>query len=227
MTDEKTRILIADDQELFALGLRVVIETSAPSMEVVGVARNGRVALEMVESMHPDIVLMDVRMPEMDGVEATRILRERYPDLRILILTTFDDDEYVQRSLRYGAVGYLLKDRPADEIVAAIRMLQKGILQIDPAVSSKILAYSDAGGEGGVEPAPPLDTLTNRECDVLAEMVETMRITQIAENLCIAEQTVRNHISNIYSKLGIHDRLELVKHIRSIRRFLALRVTRE
>jgi DNA-binding NarL/FixJ family response regulator len=217
---ETTRILIVDDQELFAVGLKVVIESSPYQLQVVAVAQTGRKAVELVEREHPDIVLMDVRMPEMDGVEATKLIHEKHPDVKILILTTFDDDEYVRDSLEYGAIGYLMKDRPADELVEAIRAVGRGILQIDHAVSEKLLHSAPEPGSRSAEVEARLEYLTQREAQVLGCMVRARRIVEIADELGIAEQTVRNHISNIYGKLDIHDRLELVKYIQSIKRYL-------
>ena len=217
---EATRILIADDQELFALGLKVVIEASPYGFEVVGVARTGRESVSLVKKLRPDIILMDVRMPEMDGVEATRIIHEEYPEIKILILTTFDDDEYVRDSLEYGAIGYLMKDRPADELVEAIRAVERGILQIDRAVSENLLHSRTETDTRSAEVKARLEWLTEREAEVLDCMVRALRIVEISDELDIAEQTVRNHISNIYSKLDIHDRLELVKYIQPIKRFL-------
>lgn len=219
--DRKTRIVIADDQELFALGLQVVIESGASELEVTGIARDGLEAVAMVKKYRPDIVLMDVRMPRMDGVEATRVIHAEFPDVKILILTTFDDDEYVQQSLRFGAIGYLLKDRPANELVDSVRALGKGILQIDPAVSHKVLSFSDDAGDDHGDFDHDIETLTSREREVLAEMMKARRIVQISRELGIADQTVRNHISNIYSKLRIHDRLELVRHVHRIRGYLS------
>lgn len=136
---ETLRILIADDQRLFADGLRVVIESRFCSFKVVGIAEDGREAVRMVDELRPDIVLMDVRMPELDGVQATKLIRRKHPDARILILTTFSDDEYVTQSLENGAVGYLLKNRSADDVVEAIHALSTaGILQIDPGVSKHL-----------------------------------------------------------------------------------------
>ena len=132
-------VLIADDQQLFADGLKVVIESRAPQFKVIGIAGSGKQAVSMAAELRPDVVLMDVRMPEMDGVAATRIIHDKYPDIKILILTTFDDDEYVEFSLQNGAIGYLLKNRPAEELIDSIKALAKGIIQIDPAVSRKIL----------------------------------------------------------------------------------------
>jgi DNA-binding NarL/FixJ family response regulator len=218
---EKIRILIVDDQELFALGLKVVIESSSDRLQVVGVAQTGAEALSMVESTNPEIVLMDVRMPEMDGVDATRLIHDQHPEVRILILTTFDDDDYVHDSMKHGAIGYLLKDRPAEEILDCIFAVHRGILQIDPAVSDRLLNYHESTDPRTEEIEARLEWLTRRERDVLSCMMMARRIVEIASALGIAEQTVRNHIANIYSKLDIHDRLELIKYIRPIRRFLS------
>ena len=218
---DPTRVLIADDQELFAVGLKVVIESSPHNLAVVGIAKTGSEAVSLVERLQPDIVLMDVRMPGMDGVQATRAIHERYPGIRILILTTFDDDEYVRDSLEYGAIGYLLKERPADELVDAIRAVDRDIVQIDRAVSGKLVRPNIELDSRSSEVSTSLQFLTDRETDVLSLMVKAKRIVEIADQLGIAEQTVRNHISNIYGKLDIHDRLELVKYIQPIRDFLS------
>ncbi len=217
----RIRILIADDQVLFAEGLRVVIESRAPELEVVAIAENGRDACAMVARYRPDVVLLDVRMPVMDGVEATRIIHERHPEVRILILTTFDEDEYVTESMKNGAVGYLLKNRRPEELIDSIRALNKGILQIDSAVSERLLGTAREGGAGADEVVANLRTLTVREREILKNLVDAKRLVQIARELSIAEQTVRNHVSNIYSKLNIHNRVEIVRYISQIRHFLA------
>ena len=219
MTSE-IRILIADDQRLFADSLRVVIESCEPRFDVVGIADNGKQAVSMVREHKPDIVLMDVRMPEMDGVEATRIIHERYPEVKILILTTFSDDEYVKNSIGYGAVGYLLKNRPAEELIESIRALGRGIMQIDQAVSEKFLQFEKKQLTDHSEFMVRLHTLSPRECEILGLMVQAKRIVAMAEDLDIAVQTVRNHISNIYFKLQIHDRIEILNFIEPIRKFL-------
>ena len=217
---DRIGILIVDDQRLFADGLRVVIESRAPQFEVVGAAYNGVQAISMVREYRPDIVLMDVRMPEMDGVEATRIIHQKYPEIKILILTTFSDDEYVKHSLQNGAVGYLLKNRPAEELVNSIRAVGSGIMQIDPAVSASIIQTGQDRHAAHAEFTARLHTLSRREREVLSLMVQAKRIAAISADLDIAEQTVRNHISNIYFKLSIHDRLEIVNYIEPIRAFL-------
>lgn len=218
--NDKIRILIADDQQLFADGLKVVIESRAPDFEVVGIANNGQIALSMVKKLQPDVILMDVRMPVMDGVVATRLIHEQYSEIKILILTTFDDDEYVKESLHNGAIGYLLKNRPAEELIASIKALAKGIIQIDPAVSTKILDAVHSNHNSSDDFNKRLLGLTEREREILDLLVQAKRIITIAGELHIAEQTVRNHISNIYFKLNIHDRLEIINYINQIKYFL-------
>lgn len=218
--NEVVRVMIADDQQLFAEGLRVVIESRAPRFKVVGIARNGKEAVSMSRELKPDVILMDVRMPEMDGVVATRIIHEKSPDIKILILTTFDDDEYVKFSLRNGAIGYLLKNRPAEELVESIKALARGIIQIDPAVSARFFDSGKSNDSNSDDFSRRLNSLTHRERDILDQLVQAKRIVNIAHELDIAEQTVRNHISSIYFKLDIHDRLEIINYVNQIRYFL-------
>lgn len=211
-------VLIADDQQLFADGLKVVIESRAPQFKVIGIAGSGKQAVSMAAELRPDVVLMDVRMPEMDGVAATRIIHDKYPDIKILILTTFDDDEYVEFSLQNGAIGYLLKSRPAEELIDSIKALAKGIIQIDPAVSRKI--FHAGRNRNSEDFNQRLSWLTKREREILSFLVQAKRIVSIADDLSIAEQTVRNHISNIYFKLNIHDRMEIINYVNQIKYFL-------
>ncbi len=212
--------MIADDQRLFAEGLRTVIESRAPELQIVGIAENGREACALVDRHEPDVALLDVRMPVMDGVEATRIIHAKHPAVKILILTTFDDDEYVTYSLQNGAEGYLLKSRRPAELIAAIRALTQGIVQIDSAVSGRLLAGSRDEPANAAAFDGDLRTLTQREREILRGLVNARSIVEIAQQLGIAEQTVRNHTSNIYSKLHIHNRVEVVRHIGQIRYFL-------
>lgn len=216
----KTKILIADDQRLFAEGLKFVIESRAKDLDVIDMAGNGKEAVAKTENRRPDIVLMDVRMPVMDGVEATRLIHERFPAVKILILTTFDDDEYVKFSIQNGATGYILKNRPPAELINAIRAVRDGILQIDPAVSGKLFGFSRHAEDDASEIVQRLRTLTTREREVLGLLVKAERVDVIAEKLAIAEQTVRNHVNSIYSKLDIHTRIEIVRYIEPIRAFL-------
>ena len=218
--NKKLRILIVDDQRLFADGLKVVLESQAKQLEVIGIAENGSAAVSMVRRTRPDIVLMDVRMPVMNGVEATRVIHTSYPEIKILMLTTFSDDEYVTDSLRYGASGYLLKSRPAEELVDSVRTLATGILQIDPEVSASLVQLAQEDEREDLEIKARLKTLSRRERQILSLMVQVKRIVVIASELGLAEQTVRNHVNSIYSKLDIHDRLEIVNYIRPIREYL-------
>jgi DNA-binding NarL/FixJ family response regulator len=176
-------------------------------------AENGREAVDAVEELRPDLVLMDVRMPVMDGVAATRILKSKNPNLKILMLTTFEDDEYVREALRYGVSGYLLKSIPTTELLASLRAALTGALQLDPRVIQALVGQSaDATAE-----APPswFDELTRKEKQVLGLMVGGFHNDEIAERVCMAPQTVRNYISRIYDKLGTADRVAAVRMARS------------
>ncbi|MEI8094612.1 MAG: response regulator transcription factor [Spirochaetales bacterium] len=214
-----TRILIVDDQVLFAESLRTVLEASGEPWKVCGLAENGREAVDAVEELKPDLVLMDVRMPVMDGVAATRILKSKHPALRILMLTTFEDDEYVREALRYGVSGYLLKSIPASELLASLRAALSGALQLDPRVVQALVgqASEGKGSESPSADAPPpwFDELTRKERQVLGLMVGGFHNDEIAERVCMAPQTVRNYISRIYDKLGTADRVAAVRMARS------------
>ncbi len=218
--EEKIRVLIADDQVLFAEGLKTILAARAPDVDVVAIAADGAEAVERVKADPPHIVLMDVRMPRMDGVEATRQIHAILPDVRIVMLTTFDDDEYVKASLAHGAIGYLLKNRPPAELIASIRAVRSGILQIDPAVTKTLIHDDDGPGRDRDEFMRELRSLTPREKEVLRLLVEACDNKQIASRMSVAEQTVRNYISTIYSKLGIVNRIEVMKHMDKIRFYL-------
>lgn len=215
----RIRLLIVDDQQIFAEGLRYVIESRADDFEVVDIAANGCEALDKLRVTLPDIVLMDVRMPVMDGVNATEAIHRGYPNVKILILTTFEDDEYVRRSMAVGAAGYLIKNRPPEELIDSIRALHRGIIQVDPAVSHRLFRSSDRRPDDEAIDRR-LQTLTERERQVLHLLVEARKIGQIAHDLGIADQTARNHVANIYSKLHIHNQIEVIKFIQPIRVFL-------
>ena len=211
MADETIRVLLVDDQRVFLEGLQLVLESRASDIRVVGVGLTGVEAIELVEQLEPDIVIMDVRMPEMSGVEATRVIHERFPDVRILMFTTFDDDEYVHSALQYGAIGYLLKNRPPMELINSIRAVQDGVIQIDPNVAETLLHHDSPASRDNEEILKLIDTLTRREKEVLNLVAQALDNRQIAEHLCVAEQTARNYIHSIYSKLGTSNRLEIVK----------------
>lgn len=213
------RIVIADDQELFTHNLKIVLETRAPDMKVVAVAHDGIAAVEYAVQLKPDVVLMDVRMPKLDGVRAVHTLRDKPVRPRIIMLTTFDDDEYVHDALTYGAVGYILKDISPDLLISSIRAVMDGTVSISPAVAAKLVQQASAKIIDPVEKRLAeqydLEELSKREHEVLRLLAEGMLNPQIADELSIAEQTVKNYVSSIYFKLGLHDRTELWKKDRS------------
>lgn len=206
------RVLLVDDQALFVESLRTVIEHSADDIEIVGIARNGAQAVEAMAAAPADLVVMDVRMPVMDGVEATKRIREAHPDARIMMLTTFEDDEYVQEALEHGAAGYILKDIPPDELIASIRVVAGGAFLIAPSVAKSLIHRAYLKPEFSPTPEPEwLRQLSRREREILGQLVEGRSNKEIAVELCIAEQTVRNHISVIYDKIGVEDRAQAVR----------------
>jgi DNA-binding NarL/FixJ family response regulator len=222
----KTRVLLADDQVLFVESLRTVLETRATDFEVVGVALSGREAIQLVVEKQPDIILMDVRMPDMDGVEATKIIREAYPDIHVLMLTTFDDDIYVAEALNHGAAGYLLKDIPPEELIVSLRAVCSGSIIISPQVANKVLRTRDGepSPEEGAETRAAasgensfLRFLSRREIEILHLIGEGADNVLIAKKLSIAEQTVKNHVSVIYSKLHVHNRMQAMKLANSLK----------
>jgi DNA-binding NarL/FixJ family response regulator len=216
---EKIRLLIVDDQVLFLESLSTFLRNYAADIEVVGLARNGVEALEKAAAVHPDIVLMDVHMPVMDGVEATGKLIAASPGIRILILSTYDVDEYVRSALKLGAAGYLLKDISPTELIASIRALKAGAVQISPQIVAKLMS-SVLSEEPSAEREIRLDwleSLTRREREVFTLIARGCDNTQIAEELHMAEHTVRNHVSMIYSKLGVQDRFQIIQLANKIR----------
>jgi DNA-binding NarL/FixJ family response regulator len=220
------KVLLVDDQVLFVASLKTVLETRAEDFEVIGVALNGREAVRLVMENPPDIILMDVRMPDMDGVEATRIIHESYPDIHVLMLTTFDDDEYVVEALNHGASGYVLKDIPPEDLIVSLRAVCKGSIIISPQVANKLLRLRE--GEPRAEEGPEqkvrstadnsfLRYLSKREIEILRLVGAGSDNAHIARKLSIAEQTVKNHVSVIYSKLHIHNRMQAMKLANSLK----------
>lgn len=212
---EKIRVALADDQILFVDSLKTVLELSAEEIDVVGIALNGYEAVELVREKQPDIILMDVRMPEMDGVEATRVIREEYPATQVMMLTTFDDDEYVLDALHNGAVGYILKNIPTSELVTSIKAIQNGTMQMSPAVAKKLVEYAynpNLGKKRNQKKEKPqwIEELSEREKDVLRLVVEGFHNKEIAEKLFISEQTVKNHLSAVYDKLHVDSRAQVI-----------------
>lgn len=204
---EAVRVLLADDQRLMREGLRTLLELE-PGLVVAGEAGNGAEALARYAELRPDVVLMDVRMPVLDGVEATRRLSAEFPGARVIILTTFDDDEYVFEGLRAGALGYLLKDVSIQELAEAIRTVMAGGVLIQPSVARKVVAEF-----ARLRPAAPSQTglaeaLSEREVEILRLLAGGLTNREIAERLFLAEGTVKNYVTNILGKIGARDRTQ-------------------
>ncbi len=206
--DKPIRILIVDDQRLMRDGLRTLLELEA-GLEVVGEAEDGQEALERYAELIPDLVLMDVRMPGMDGVEATRRIRQHSPDARIIILTTFDEDEYIFEGLRAGAQGYLLKAISGQELATAIHTVASGKALLDPAVTAKVMAEFAHLSKPVREPNAGLaEPLSERELDVLKRLAQGLSNREIAQQLFLAEGTVKNYVTVILQKIGARDRTQ-------------------
>jgi DNA-binding NarL/FixJ family response regulator len=207
------RILLADDQELMRMGFRMVIE-SQPDLQIVGEAADGHQAIEAVATLSPDIVLMDVRMPELDGIEATRRIVEADNPARIIVLTTFDADEYAYAALKAGASGFLLKDAPPAELLAAIRAVASGDAVIAPSVTRRLLSrfahYLPGPLATELSSHPGLELLTPREREVLIEVARSHSNAEIAGHLVLSEATVKTHVGRILSKLSLRDRVQIV-----------------
>lgn len=215
--DDEIRVLVADDQQLVREGLRVLLDL-IPDIRVVGEAANGVAAAEQAQRIRPDVVLMDVRMPRLDGVAATRKVREMCPDVQVIILTTFDDDECVFEGLRAGAAGYLLKDVPSEQLAEAIRAAARGEAFIHPSVTRKVVAeFARMAEREHVRREQPLpEPLSPREMEVLVLLAEGLSNQEIAERLTIARGTAKNHVSNILSKLGARDRTQAILRAQEI-----------
>jgi DNA-binding NarL/FixJ family response regulator len=205
-------VLIADDQVLFAESLSYVLRGAGAGIEVIGIAADGERALEMVERRQPDVILMDVRMPRIDGVEATRLIHRRYPEVRIVMLTTFDDDEYVYYAVKHGAVGYLLKNIRPDDLVHSLKAVAAGGTLFTRSISSKVIKAGE-GAAGDLDAM--LADLTVREREVLALVMDMRNNRQIAERLSLSEQTVRNYVHSLYDAFEVKDRMELIQRLKA------------
>ncbi len=206
-----TRVLIVDDQSLVRAGFRMILE-SEPEIEVVGEAADGLTAVLAARETHPDVILMDVRMPNVDGLEATRRLLEgKESGPRILILTTFDVDEYVYEALRAGASGFLLKDTPPEQLVEAIRIVAGGDALLSPVVTRRVIAeFVRRPPAAALQPAPGLDDLTARELEILRLMARGLSNAEIAAEAFVSETTVKTHVARILMKLRLRDRVQAV-----------------
>ncbi len=211
------KILIVDDQKLFAESLKTVLEGTQDDFSVCAIAEDGSRAIAAVAEHRPSIVLMDVSMPVMDGVEASRILFGRYPEIPILMLTTFEDDDYVREALAYGVKGYLLKNIPSQELVASIRAVLSGALLLDPRLIGALVGKGRDALERKPRAASPewFDVLSRRERQILGLMIEGFQNDEIAQRLCVAPQTVRNYISRIYDKTVTEDRVQVIRLARA------------
>jgi DNA-binding NarL/FixJ family response regulator len=205
------RVLVADDQALIREGIASLLGIE-PGIEVVGTAADGREAVELAVARAADVVLMDVRMPVLDGLQAAESLRERLPGCRVVMLTTFDDEEYVLRALRAGTGGYLLKDLPARELAQAVRLAHAGVDQHDTAAIRRLAAVLEREAPMGTERVPL--ELTGREYDVLRLIARGATNREIARELFVSEGTVKNHVSHILGRLGLRDRTQAAIYAR-------------
>jgi DNA-binding NarL/FixJ family response regulator len=218
--NEKIRLMLVDDQKIFLEGLAYVIESRAKDISIVAQALNGVEAVELAEKRKPDIILMDVRMPVMDGVKATKIILEKFPKMKVVMFTTFKDDVYVKKALSCGAVGYLLKNRPPLELINSIYAVQSGILQLDPKVSESLIQKTRQKPEYDDETLQNYQLLTKREKETLQLLIEANSNIDIVEKLNIQEQSVRNYIHNIYSKFNVSNRTEIFKIMDALKYFI-------
>ncbi len=198
------RVVIVDDQKLVTEGIQVILG-AAKTIEVVGVGHDGQQALELVGKLKPGLVLMDLKMPVMNGIHATRTIREKYPETYVLVLTTYDADEWVFDAIRAGAAGYLLKDSPAEDIIAAIEGTVEGKTHIDPSIADKLVSLV----REQVQPDTTIAAdLTARELEILKYIARGMTNAEIARKLFLAEGTVRNYVSTVMDKIGVADRTQ-------------------
>ncbi|MEO1429446.1 MAG: response regulator transcription factor [Cyanobacteria bacterium J06632_19] len=213
-------VILVDDQHLIRQGLKTLLELE-PDLEIVGEAKNGQEAVAMVEKLQPDVVLMDIRMPLMDGVAATKEIKNKFAQTKILVLTTFDDDEYIKAALQNGAMGYLLKDTPSEELAVAIRAVHRGYTQLGPGIVKKLLTQFPAT-TANPSPSPPaiLAELTKREKEVLSLIATGANNREIAQKLYISEGTVKNHVTNILNRLELRDRTQAAIFANSFLSFL-------
>ena len=210
------RILLTDDQALFREGLRTLLSIE-PSIEVAGEAANGVEAIEAARTLRPDLILMDLRMPVMGGVEATRRVREASPESRVLVLTTFHEDEEIFDALRAGACGYLLKDTPSGRLVEAIHAAVRGESVIEPSVAARVVAeFNRLSSLGSQSAATPPSLLSARELDVLRQVARGRTNKEIAHTLYVTEGTVKNHLTNIFTRLGVLDRTQAALKARDL-----------
>lgn len=205
--DPLIRLLICDDQAIVCEGLRAILSI-VPEIQVVGVAHHGGEALDQIRITQPDIVLMDLKMPVMNGVQATHIIREKHPQVKVLVLTTYDADEWVLDAIRSGAAGYLLKDTPREDLVRAIIDTVHGRSHIDPLVAGKLLSHVANQPPLQINDQKVLSTLSDREREILRLLGRGFNNGEIAQSLFLSEGTVKNYVSTVLAKLGVTDRTQ-------------------
>lgn len=203
------RVLIADDQDILREGLKMLLQSNS-DIDVCGSVENGKEAVAFCQSHKVDVILMDMKMPELNGVEATKRIKQQFESIKILVLTTFNDDEYIFESIKYGASGYLLKDAAPAEIINAIKTIHSGGSLIQPEVASRLLnKFSEMAMGSTVEKDKKIEQLTKRELKICSLLAEGYNNKEISQSLYISEGTVKNHITNILNKLELRDRTQL------------------
>jgi len=201
------RVILCDDQPIVTEGLQVILRQAA-DLVVVGIAQDGAEAVELVARLRPDVVLMDLRMPILNGIQATQQIRQGFPDTRVLVLTTYDEDEWVLDAIRAGAAGYLLKDTPRDQIIGAIRGTAAGATHIDPKVAGKLFAYVAQPGNAPAPQSTLAVELSAREREILGLLATGLANAEIADRLFLSKGTVQNYVSSIFVKLDVSDRTQ-------------------
>jgi two-component system, NarL family, response regulator LiaR len=199
------RILICDDQELVCEGLKAILSTD-PELEIAGIAHNGAEAIDLLPICRPDLVLMDLKMPVLNGIHAIRKIRQQYPQIQVLVLTTYDADEWVFDAIRSGACGYLLKDTPREQLIASIKQAIAGQTPVDPGVAGKL--FSHVVNQTALPDSDVFNTLSQREKEVLGLLGKGLSNSEIAKRIFLSEGTVRNYVSSIFEKLGVSERTQ-------------------
>jgi DNA-binding NarL/FixJ family response regulator len=216
-------VLLVDDQSLVCQGLKAILD-QVEDLQVTGTAENGEAAIAQVEALHPDVVLMDVRMPVMNGLDATQIIRQKFPETKVLVLSTFDDDHYITDSMRAGAQGYLLKDMPIEELAQAIRLAHRGYAQMGPGLMEKLVGNMAEPVKGSTQPGSTSDALSDQHLSQLTpreyEVLRLLRFgttnREIAAQLYISEGTVKTHINHILNRLNLKNRSQLAIYAYSV-----------
>lgn len=212
MTDSKITVLLADDQTLIRDGLKAILKAGS-DINIIGEASNGKQAIEVASKRNPDVVLMDIRMPEMDGVEATRIIKQNQPEIKVIILTTFDDDDYIIKAMSYGASGYLLKDMESEGLITAIKSSMKGNVILPGKVAEKLTARlnKSMNSSKSIES----EDFTEREMEIIHLMVKGKSNAEISSQLYLSTGTVKNYISQIYMKIDVKDRSNAIIYFKN------------